>query len=123
MLHDCVTKGRVEWLSRQRGYDVHRAEVNRYLLESASVLRPSLGKRRVLNEAVQSLESRVRNLADDLIHRQACRGRAIKTQRSDVEVVTEEQLETSSVRVLADALLMRCWRRERGSGVVLFFRY
>jgi len=57
---------------------VNRAEVKRYLLARAQVLRPALGLRHVSNEAVQSLESRLRNLADEMIRRQAYVGRTIK---------------------------------------------
>ena len=57
---------------------LNRAVLKRYLLDRAHQLRPVLGIRRVSDEAVQSLESRLRNLADDLIRRQACVGRTIK---------------------------------------------
>jgi hypothetical protein len=57
---------------------VNRSELKRYLLDRSQTLRPALGMRRVSDEAVQSLESRLRNLADDLIRRQPCMGRTIK---------------------------------------------
>ncbi|MCX8513425.1 MAG: hypothetical protein ORN83_16900, partial [Chthoniobacteraceae bacterium] len=57
---------------------VNRSELKRYLLDRAQMLRPALGMRRVSDEAVQSLESRLRNMADDLIRRQPCMGRTIK---------------------------------------------
>jgi hypothetical protein len=57
---------------------VNRGELKRYLIDRASVLRPALGLQRVSDSAVQSLESRLRNLADDLIRRQPCIGRTIK---------------------------------------------
>lgn len=57
---------------------VNRAEVKRYLLDRAQVLRPALGMKRVSEEAVQSLESRLRNMADDMIRRHPCMGRTIK---------------------------------------------
>lgn len=57
---------------------VNRAEVKRYLLDRAQMLHPALGIKRVSDEAVQSLESRLRNLADDMIRRQPCMGRTIK---------------------------------------------
>jgi hypothetical protein len=57
---------------------VNRSELKRYLLDRSQMLRPALGMRRVSDEALQSLESRLRNLADDLIRRQPCLGRTIK---------------------------------------------
>ena len=57
---------------------VNRTEVKRYLLDRAQMLRPALGIKRVSDEAIQSLESRLRNLADDMIRRQLCMGRTIK---------------------------------------------
>jgi hypothetical protein len=57
---------------------VNRSELKRYLLDRAQMLRPALGLRYVSDEAVQSLESSLRNLADDLIRRQPCIGRTIK---------------------------------------------
>jgi len=57
---------------------VNRGELKRYLLDRAQMLRPALGMRHVSDEAVQSLESRLRNLADDMIRRQPCMGRTIK---------------------------------------------
>ena len=57
---------------------VNRSELKRYLLDRSQTLRPALGMRRVSDEAVQSLESRLRNLADDMIRRQPCMGRTIK---------------------------------------------
>ena len=57
---------------------VNRTEVKRYLLDRAQMLRPALGMKRVSDEAVQSLESRLRNLADDMIRRQPSMGRTIK---------------------------------------------
>ena len=57
---------------------VNRSELKRYLLDRSQTLRPALGMRRVSDEAVQSLESRLRNLADDMIRRQPCLGRTIK---------------------------------------------
>ena len=57
---------------------INRAEVKRYLLERAQMLRPALGMKRVSDEAVQSLESRLRNMADDTIRRHPCMGRTIK---------------------------------------------
>jgi len=57
---------------------VNRSELKRYLLDRAQMLRPALGMRHVSDEAVQSLESRLRNMADDLIRRQPCMGRTIK---------------------------------------------
>jgi hypothetical protein len=52
--------------------------MKRYLLDRAQMLRPALGMKRVSDEAVQNLESRLRNMADDMIHRQSCMGRTIK---------------------------------------------
>ena len=57
---------------------VNRSELKRYLLDRSQTLRPALGMKRVSDEAVQSLESRLRNLADDMIRRQPCMGRTIK---------------------------------------------
>ena len=57
---------------------VNRTELKRYLLDRSQMLRPALGMRHVSDEAVQSLESRLRNLADDMIRRQSCLGRTIK---------------------------------------------
>ena len=53
---------------------VNRGELKRYLIRRASVPRPALGMQRVSDSAVQSLESRLRNFADDLIRRQPCMG-------------------------------------------------
>ena len=57
---------------------VNRSELKRYLLDRSQTLRPALGMKRVSDGAVQSLESRLRNLADDMIRRQPCMGRTIK---------------------------------------------
>jgi hypothetical protein len=57
---------------------VNRSELKRYLLDRPEMLRPALGMRYVSDEAVQSLESRLRNLADEMIRRQPCMGRTIK---------------------------------------------
>ena len=57
---------------------VNRSELKRYLLDRSQMLRPALGMRHVSDEAVQSLESRLRNLADDLIRRQPCIRRTIR---------------------------------------------
>ena len=57
---------------------INRSELKRYLLDRSEMLRPALGMRHVSDEAVQSLESRLRNLADDMIRRQPCMGRIIK---------------------------------------------
>ena len=57
---------------------VNRSELKPYLLDRSQMLRPALGMRHVSDEAVQSLESRLRNLADDMIRRQPCLGRTIK---------------------------------------------
>jgi len=57
---------------------VNRSELKRYLLDRSQMLRPALGMRHVSDEAVQSLESRLRNMADDLIRRQPCMCRTIK---------------------------------------------
>jgi len=57
---------------------VNRSELKRYLLDRSQTLRPALGMPRVSDEVVQSLESRLRNLADDMIRRQPCIGRTIK---------------------------------------------
>ena len=57
---------------------VNRTEVKRYLLERAQLLRPALGMKRVSNEAVHSLESRLRLMADELIRQHPSLGRTIK---------------------------------------------
>ena len=57
---------------------VNRTEVKRYLLERAQLLRPALGMKRVSNEAVQSLESKLRLMADELIRQHPSMGRTIK---------------------------------------------
>ena len=57
---------------------VNRSELKRYLLDRARMLRPALGMRHVSDEAVQSLESRLLNMADDMIRRQPCMGRTVK---------------------------------------------
>ena len=57
---------------------VNRAEVKRYLFDRARLLRPALGMKRVSNEAVNSLESRLRMMADELIRQHPCVGRTIK---------------------------------------------
>ncbi len=57
---------------------VNRAEVKRYLLERAQVLRPALGMKRVSNEAVHILESKLRLMADELIRQHPSMGRTIK---------------------------------------------
>jgi len=57
---------------------VNRTEVKRYLLERAQLLRPALGMKRVSNEAVNSLESRLRTMADELIRQHPSLGRTIK---------------------------------------------
>ena len=57
---------------------LNRAEAKRYLLDRSQILRPALGMKRVSDEAVQSLESRLRHMADDMIRRQSCLGRTIK---------------------------------------------
>ena len=57
---------------------LNRAEAKRYLLDRSQILRPALGMKRVSDEAVQSLESRLRNMADDMIRPQSCLGRTIK---------------------------------------------
>ena len=57
---------------------VNQSAMKRHLLDRAQMLRPALGMKRVSDEAVQSLESRLRNLADDMIRRQPCMGRTIK---------------------------------------------
>mgnify|MGYP000284678158 CR=1 FL=1 len=46
---------------------INRSELKRYLLDRSQMLRPALGMRHVSNEALQSLESRPRNPADDMI--------------------------------------------------------
>jgi len=57
---------------------VNQATLRRYLLDQAQMLRTSLGMKRVSDEAVQNLESRLRNMADDMIRRHPCMGRTIK---------------------------------------------
>jgi hypothetical protein len=57
---------------------VNRTEVKRYLLDRARLLRPTLDMKRVSNEAVQSLESKLRLMADELIRRHPSLGRTIK---------------------------------------------
>ena len=57
---------------------VNRTEVKRYLLDRARLLRPALGMKRVSNEAVQSLESKLRLMADELIRQHPSMGRTIK---------------------------------------------
>ena len=57
---------------------VNRAALKRYLLEQAQVLRPALRMKRVSDEAVLSLEARLRHMADELIRRHPCRGKTIK---------------------------------------------
>ena len=57
---------------------VNRAEVKRYLLDRARLLRPALGMKRVPNEAVQSLESKLRLMADEMIRQHPSMGRTIK---------------------------------------------
>ena len=57
---------------------VNRAEVKRYLLDRARLLRPALGMKRVSNEAVQSLDSKLRLMADELIRQHRTMGRTIK---------------------------------------------
>jgi len=57
---------------------INRSELKRYLLDRSQMLRPALGMRHVSNEAVQSLESRLSNMADDMIRWQPCMGRTIK---------------------------------------------
>jgi len=56
---------------------VNQATMKRYLLDRAQMLRPALGMGRVSNETLQNLESRLRNMADDMILRQPCMGRTI----------------------------------------------
>ena len=46
---------------------VNRTEVKRYLLDRAQMLRPALGMKRVSSEAVLSLESKLRLMADELM--------------------------------------------------------
>jgi hypothetical protein len=60
---------------------VNRTEVKRYLLERAKLMRPALGMKRVSNEAVNSLESRLRMMADELIRQHPSMGRTIKPKR------------------------------------------
>jgi hypothetical protein len=57
---------------------VNRAALKRYLLEQAQVLRPALRMKRVSDEAVLSLEARLRHMADELIRRHPCMGKTIK---------------------------------------------
>jgi hypothetical protein len=57
---------------------VNQAAMKRYLLDRAQVLRPALGMKRVSDEALEDLESRLRNLADNMIRRHPCMGRTIK---------------------------------------------
>ncbi len=57
---------------------VNKAAMKRYLLDRAQMLRPALGMKRVSNEAVQSLESRLRMMADELILQHPSMGRTIK---------------------------------------------
>ena len=57
---------------------VNRAEVKRYLLDRAQMLRLALGMKRVSNEALQSLESKLRLMADELIRQHPSMGRTIK---------------------------------------------
>ena len=57
---------------------VNRTEVKRYLLDRARLLRPALGMKRVSNEAVNSLESKLRLMADELIRQHPSMGRTIK---------------------------------------------
>jgi len=57
---------------------VNQAAMKRYLLDRAQVLRPALGMKRVSDEALEDLESRLRNLADNMIRRQPFMSRTIK---------------------------------------------
>jgi hypothetical protein len=57
---------------------VNRAEVKRYLLDRARLLRPALGMKRVSKEAVHILESKLRLMADELIRQHPTMGRTIK---------------------------------------------
>ena len=57
---------------------VNRTSVKRYLLERARQLRPALGMKRVSNEAVHSLESKLRLMADELIRQHPSMGKTIK---------------------------------------------
>ena len=57
---------------------VNRSEVKRYLLDRSQMLRPVLGMRHVSDEAVQSLESKLRLMADELIRQHRTMGRTIK---------------------------------------------
>jgi hypothetical protein len=57
---------------------VNCTRVKRYLLERARLLRPALGMKRVSNEAVHSLESKLRLMADELIRQHPSMGRTIK---------------------------------------------
>ncbi len=56
----------------------NRTEVKRYRLDRAQMLRPVLGMRRSSDETVQNFESRLRNLADDMIRRHPRMGKTIK---------------------------------------------
>jgi hypothetical protein len=60
---------------------VNRAEVKRYLLGRARLLRPTSGMKQVSNEAVSSLESRLRLMTDELIRQHPSLGRTIKPSR------------------------------------------
>jgi len=57
---------------------VNQATMKRYLLDRAQMLRLALRMKRVSDEAVQNLESRLRNMADEMIRRHPCRGGTIK---------------------------------------------
>jgi hypothetical protein len=57
---------------------VNQAAMKRYLLDRAQMLRPALGMKRVSNEAVHILESRLRMMADELIRQHPSMGRTIK---------------------------------------------
>jgi hypothetical protein len=57
---------------------INRSEVKRYLLARAQMLRPALGMKRVSNEAVQRLESKLRLMADELIRQHPSMGSTIK---------------------------------------------
>ena len=48
---------------------LNQATMKRYLLDRAQMLRPALGMKRVSDEALQNLESRLHNMADDMIRR------------------------------------------------------
>jgi len=60
---------------------VNRTEVKRYLLDRARLLQPALGMKRVFNEAVHSLENKLRLMADELIRQHPSMGRTIKPKR------------------------------------------